>query len=141
MNRLIAFRAWDMDKEIMIYDHPTFSSNGEVMGASIEKHYDMKVGDSIHALIYRIGTQFGTLMQFTGAKNKHGEDIYEGDVVKICSDWESKNKNVFEIKYMTLKNCGDCTHDSGIGFNFYLNDPDELITIGNIFEMKYWTEL
>lgn len=73
--------------------------------------------------------------RFTGLQDKNGKEIYEGDIVKKESpDGYYDPEKIFVINYMLLHNCGDCTEDSGIGFNFYLNDSSELTVIGNIYE-------
>ena len=78
------------------------------------------------------------LMQYTGLKDKNGKEIYEGDIVQILPKNRTtyySRMNTFVVEYMELDNCGDCTEDSGIGFNFYLKDPSEdLEVIGNIYE-------
>jgi hypothetical protein len=70
MDRKIAFRAWHPEKgwadEVTVYGDGSWSATfGNVEG------YDED--DGMH------------LVQFTGYKDKHGEEIFESDIVK--ADW------------------------------------------------------
>jgi uncharacterized phage protein (TIGR01671 family) len=70
--REIKFRAYDKYNKIMVYD---FDQN-------IPDIYHLKLGDSIHQLVYDIGMVYGTLMQYTGLKDSNKKEIYEGDILK-----------------------------------------------------------
>lgn len=70
MMRDIKFRAWDKEKKVMIDDQDQ----------DADKHYPIKLGDWIHDTVWRIGKIRGTLMQYTGLKDRNGKEVYEGDV-------------------------------------------------------------
>jgi hypothetical protein len=96
--RPIKFRAWDGERETMLYmwhvngqvgrvDTLEFADNGEwQMG---QRHYDEIIG----AKSYNKGS---ALMQFAGFKDKNGVDVYEDDIVEA---WSEGSKGVFRIKW------------------------------------------
>ena len=81
-NRVIKFRAWikkdNMGKSTMFYQGEqylqsflsrcVFFSNDE--GRDHEKYGDYE------------------LMQFTGLKDKDGKEVYEGDILRYCDNWQ-----------------------------------------------------
>lgn len=78
MSREIKFRAWDNVNNKMIYS-PMAICSGDggwvLFTAEVE---NMSCYNAIHPI------QQYEIMQFTGLTDKHGKDIYEGDIVK----WE-----------------------------------------------------
>ena len=111
MSRPIKFRAWVEEEKWDYYAY------------NIQKRADMAEWFG-HPTIH--------IEQYTGAKDKNGKEIYEGDIVKI-----SAYSRVFQVVYREW----DCSF-------VYENDEDEVIVsifkdfpnayevIGNIHENK-----
>ena len=103
--REFKFRGW----------HEGLPAKGSFKGVSAQMLYDEKIGDVFR---WKSEGQPIKVMQFTGLQDKHGIDIYEGD---ICLT--SHNDNIT----IGFKN---------IGFSFYGYEAHELEIIGNIHEQK-----
>lgn len=119
MDREIKFRAYDEENKLMVYD---FDNN-------TPKIYELRLGDSIHNLVYTIGLCYGTLMQYTGLKDKNGVEIYEGDLVKFY------HKGNFVVCEIIWNKIGAWTLKWQDGYinNYYLS-PENLEITGNIYE-------
>ena len=83
--RPIKFRAWDTEKNIMVY--PTDDDEDDFISY---KWTPRKLSGDIES--WCILDNDNILMQFTWLKDKNWNDVYEGDIVKF---W----KYISEIKY------------------------------------------
>lgn len=125
MNRVIKFRAWDI--ELKCYDYKTVPGNllRDIHEDEVDKEDE-----------YRF-----ILEQFTGLTDKNGKEIYEGDTVKheifvgtICYGLrkdlsDTLNEIGFYIQWQ------DCHYREDLGY--WALDPDGGIeVIGNIHEKE-----
>lgn len=86
--RKIQLRVWDNEEKIMIYsgeDYPFFELGGMYLEEILEE--------------YNSGTGRFEVMQSTGLRDRDGEMIWEGDVVKFChwTDCDTNLKREWEI--------------------------------------------
>jgi len=122
--RKIKFRAWD--GEIMFQD--VFFTKGNNRLFSIYQ-YDHK---ELCEHVLTIDKDALHLMQYTGLKDKHGKELYEGDILRGNLIQETKYKIVFEngsfmARYIFPENMRGT-------YGFPMNQMSEIELIGNIYE-------
>jgi uncharacterized phage protein (TIGR01671 family) len=112
VSREIKFRAYDKDKKIMIHNYDQ----------SVGKIYSLPLGSSIRDFVFNLGLSYETLMQYTGLKDKHGKEIFEGDIIKT-ELWIHYNNSVirFEHGYFTP-------------FQYDYINGEDLEVVGNVWE-------
>lgn len=112
---MLKFKAWDKDKKVMsIIDEIDFNSGYILISTGYKSFNEVK------------------LLQYTGFKDVHGVEIYEGDIVQDCY---SREVSFIEFKegafYITFSNVTEL-----------LSENDDIIEIvGNIFENEKLLEV
>lgn len=131
MSRILKFRAWDKEKSKMIL---TDEAQYTITGAEFK---DTKAGNLQwffgHCAVHKVD-----IMQFTGLLDKHGTEIYEGDIVEYKNIEESGIAVVRPIDetpnlcfFWVNQNIKD---PSGYSSVYYFGCASELEIIGNIHE-------
>ena len=112
MSREIKFRAW----------------NGESM------IYDLTLGTKEHAEIIRVCSWPGyEFMQYTGLHDKHGQGIYEGDIVR-----DSEDKMCIVKFGLHVLGCCGCFYDGHQSVGFYLDHHNDRWDLGPTAHDKEW---
>lgn len=141
MKRQIKFRAWDkQENRFYAPTHEAYKGNlFELMigfGGDLLAHYMKDNNDGVkHESVFP--DRF-ILMQYTGCKDKNGNEIYEGDILVRSHDKNSMFKAIIEFKrgsfggatvpyrnhFILMNKLPVCDYDN--------NGYDEII--GNIYE-------
>lgn len=144
MNREIKFRIWNGSQ----MEH-------NVMAGFLGTYYVPGISDSDSACMSEFNTKYfdeTRLMQYTGLKDKHGFDIYEGDIVKRKThDWDKQDKwedeensdgtkdiLMFykeETSFVIYRNSGFWIDAEGFGYEGEnLWDWEHIEVIGNLYQ-------
>lgn len=119
MTREIKFRAWDKKTKNMYQDVPliTLSSHVKEKDETLNKSLASFQNDSVGFV----------LMQYTGLKDKHGIEIYEGDIGR------SVDEVLWEVKYDTVLARFIGLYDGNV-IEDLSEVHDSMEIIGNIYE-------
>ena len=116
--RDIKFRAWDKDKKIFKSDIGILP-NGDLYDCFMD-HYEER--------------KCFIISQYTGLKDRQGQEVYEGDIVKFKGLFDmGKYENVeivFDKGEFCIKWRGSICH------NLLALNSDSIEVIGNIYENK-----
>ena len=105
--REIKFRLWNLHDKKMFYEVQDAFHN-DYGSYFVDCH-------GFNDVLESVAEGHGILMQFTGLKDKHSKEIYEGDIVRYRSDAESyplvesesyEDEVIFEAPEFTCKNGG-----------------------------------
>lgn len=134
MNREIKFRAFDYFNEVMIYDSDDESDfkfyNGKCIVKYVTEQHTVENGIDIDRPIWN--QVDGTVMQYTGLKDKNGKEIYEGDICKFNHYSKDRIEAVYFISGgFTFGSYIDLRHSQ---IDQYKEVRDSIEIIGNIYE-------
>lgn len=133
--RELKFRVWngmEMIHDVTVGKFGTFYVNPGDKGNGLDPK------DSASLTPFNTKYHDGTpVMQFTGLKDKHGKEIYEGDIVRtymgnICSiNWGFVSEKTIKYDY---EYTGFCFHHIDQNRNYHLDVTSSCEVIGNIFQ-------
>ncbi len=118
--RKIRFRAWDKINKRMF----------QVGLISISLEFVREIGDSISYYPFdRI-----ILMRFIRLTDKHGIDIYEGDIIKFGDTYGTIRWSVDETKFYVSASAQNTEFNNGLWRINIGRDSHLIVVIGNVYE-------
>lgn len=135
--REIKFRAWDEQSKVMHQDFQFIKSGNEGNDWIVFISDKQKLIDTLHPFDNPYLSQQFKVMLFTGLHDTNGREIYEGDVVVIkmgdgerysAVNYKNSSFMVDAEGFFGTEEFDLCT------LSYAVNEMDEVIVIGNIYE-------